>query len=85
MAGKERTKGKEKGQRRAPKELIDMNTEMGGNRLRYAYNMRSGCGVSGVDKCNKGSHLCCFPGCGGEHSLQSCPDYAKAVMKKKGF
>lgn len=87
VGGKGKSKGKDKSGRtaRLPKELLGMNYEVGGKRLCYAYNMRSGCNVSGEDKCDKGHHLCCFPGCGAEHSLQSCPDYAKAVMKKKGY
>ena len=66
-----------------PKELIGMNASVDGKKVCYAYNMRHGCKVSGEERCEKGYHLCMFPGCGERHGLQSCPEHAKAVMKAK--
>ena len=60
-----------------PKELRGMLFEVDGKRLCYAYNMKSGCSTRGVDKCSKGHHLCCYPGCGGDHCLHSCSAYHK--------
>ena len=68
-----------------PKELIGMTPEVNGKRVCYSYNMPRGCDVSGEDKCTRGYHLCCFPGCGEEHSLQKCGRYAKATLKKKNL
>ena len=68
--GKQRS-AKVKGPR-MPMELVGMASEVGGKRLCYAYNLKGGCIVRGVDGCAKGAHICAFPGCGGDHSLQDC-------------
>ena len=70
-----------------PKELHGMRSEIDGKRLCFAYNMRGGCNVSGKDRCQKGWHMFCFPGCKypDDHGMQRCPDYAKKVMTDKGY
>ena len=66
-----------------PKELRGMVHEVNGKRLCFAYNMRAGCDTRGEHRCPKGDHLCCYPGCGGEHTLAGCPAYAKNLALKK--
>ena len=51
-----------------PKELIGMNPKVRGEAVCYDYNMQKGCG----NKDCKRLHACCFPGCGGKHSLVNC-------------
>ena len=89
--GKGGNKGKGKQERPhsvpMPKELHGMKSEINGKKLCYSYNMRSGCTVSGKDRCERGFHMCCYPGCyhPEDHSMQRCPEYAKKVMKDKGY
>ena len=69
-----------------PKELRGMRSEIDGKKLCYAYNMKSGCTVSGKDRCERGFHMCCYPECYSpeDHSMQRCPEYAKRVLKDIG-
>ena len=71
--------GKNKKNPAMPKELHGMNNTVDGKKLCFDYNMKKGCTSRGVNACTRGSHLCCYPGCGGEHPLTSCPAYHKAI------
>ena len=79
--------GKKTGSIPMPKELWGMSSEVNGHKVCFAYNMKVGCTTRGSDRCGRGHHLCCFPGCPSpsDHGLQSCPEYAKKVMTDKGF
>ena len=93
-SGKDKSKGKGKGDKNKertppmPRDLIGMLNKVDGNKVCYAYNMKTGCKSTGVDGCTRGTHLCVYPKCeesDRRHSLQRCPAYAKSVMKSKGF
>ena len=93
--GKSKSKGGNKGKGNQtrqhntplPKELHGMKAEVNGKKLCFSYNMKSGCNVSGQDRCDRGYHMCCYPGCKSpeDHGMQRCPEYAKKVFKDKGY
>ena len=93
--GKSKGKGGNKGRGKQtrqhntpmPKELHGMKSEVNGKKPCFSYNMKSGCTVSGQDRCDRGYHICCYPGCHSpeDHGLQRCPEYAKKVFKDKGY
>jgi hypothetical protein len=78
--GKGRGKGSGKGIGKdgatMPNELSGMlGSVPGGPRICWDYNLARGCSNAppGTDECPRGVHICCRPGCGGNHSLQDCP------------
>ena len=75
-AGKSREGKGRKSKVSMPKELIGMMSAWKGERICYSYNL-AGCSEKGVERCSKGLHVCCFPGCGGPHSLKDCPKKEK--------
>eukprot|EP00972_Heterocapsa_arctica_P007733 1127020-Heterocapsa_arctica.AAC.1 len=60
-----------------PRELAGMlgSVPGGGPRICWEFNLAKGCGNAppGTEECPRGAHVCCRPGCGGQHSLQNCP------------
>ena len=61
-------KGKEK-RVSMPQELIGMSNSYKGQTICFDYNMAKGC----QNKQCKRSHICCYPGCGGNHPVAQCP------------
>ena len=57
---------------RMPKGLVGMEANTpDGARICFSYNL-AGCAEKG-DKCDKGEHVCCRPGCFERHPLPECP------------
>ena len=60
---------------RMPRELIGCDAKLSDGRfLCFNYNLPAGCtGAKPGERCGRGFHLCCHPGCEGAHSYQKCP------------
>lgn len=54
--------------KRMPQELVGCVSEINEEPICYGFNMRSGCALAQAGQwCQRGWHLCCLPGCGGDH------------------
>jgi hypothetical protein len=75
--GKSKGKGSKDGAPRngMPADLAGMSARDAANNL-ICFNFNRACGCSNAvssNKCSRGMHVCCKPGCGGSHSLTVCP------------
>ena len=66
-------KGEGKGKTRMPSALIGKLSALpDGRRICFNFNLTNGCDAAPPGaSCNRGAHVCCEPGCGKPHSLQS--------------
>jgi len=72
--GKGKGKGGKRNAPRMPDELAGMADRTANNEpICFAFNTARGCTACPPgQRCSKGKHVCCKPGCGGNHPLSQC-------------